>query len=274
MAGGIEWFRWHHGSVADPKFGLVAKRAGARLGDVIAVWAFVLESASECEDRGAVGQLDFEAIDFMLSMEDGMTARILDAMTSRGLLEGGSRVASWDKRQPKRERDDNSTSRVQAFRDRKRQETPGNASDSTGNTTEAPETPRGEESREEEKKKPPSVSSRASKRCPADFVVTEEMRAWAAGDSPGVDLDRETAKFKDWQYKAARSDWPAAWRSWIRKAYDDRPRAPQARGSPGEPAWRTEQKARMRQAVPGIAELNPTEFFEMEAVNAPLVLGR
>lgn len=37
MAGGIEWFRWHHGSVTDPKFQLVARRSGARLSDVLAV---------------------------------------------------------------------------------------------------------------------------------------------------------------------------------------------------------------------------------------------
>ncbi len=46
MAGGIDWFRWHHGSVTDPKFQLVAHRAGVRLGDVMVVWAFVLENAS------------------------------------------------------------------------------------------------------------------------------------------------------------------------------------------------------------------------------------
>ena len=34
MAGGIDWLRWHHGSTTDPKFALVAKRAGVRTGDV------------------------------------------------------------------------------------------------------------------------------------------------------------------------------------------------------------------------------------------------
>ena len=27
MAGGIDWFRWHHGSVTDPKFQLVARKS-------------------------------------------------------------------------------------------------------------------------------------------------------------------------------------------------------------------------------------------------------
>ena len=46
---GMDWFRWHHGSVTDPKFQLVARRAGASLPDVLAVWAYVLEAASQAE---------------------------------------------------------------------------------------------------------------------------------------------------------------------------------------------------------------------------------
>ena len=104
MAGGIDWFRWHHGSVNDPKFQLVAKKAGVRLGDVILVWAFILEKASENADRGIIGPLDFETMDFMLGADDGTACRILDAMTGRGLI-AGDRIAAWEKRQPKREDD-------------------------------------------------------------------------------------------------------------------------------------------------------------------------
>jgi hypothetical protein len=143
VAGGIDWFRWHHGSVTDPKFGLVAKKAGARIGDVIALWAFLLEAASSDADRGTIGQLDFESIEHLLGLGDGDAVRILEAMTARGLIVG-SRIASWEKRQPKREREgDLSTDRVKALRERQRHETPRNA-------MERQETPRGEESREEE----------------------------------------------------------------------------------------------------------------------------
>lgn len=31
MAGGIDWFRWHHGSVTDPKLQLVAGNADVLL---------------------------------------------------------------------------------------------------------------------------------------------------------------------------------------------------------------------------------------------------
>ncbi len=118
MAGGIDWFRWHHGSITDPKFGLVAKKAGARLGDVIAVWAWLLESASaNADQRGVVGPVDFESLDYMLGMDDGSAARILDAMTARGLLGDGGAVTAWAKRQPKRE-DDTAAERKRRQRER------------------------------------------------------------------------------------------------------------------------------------------------------------
>jgi hypothetical protein len=117
MAGGIDWFRWHHGSVTDPKFRLVAKKARARFGDVITIWAFVLEAASADAERGTIGQLDFETLDDMLDAEEGTAARILDAMAARGLVDGNNRIAAWDKRQPKRE-DDTAAERKRRQRER------------------------------------------------------------------------------------------------------------------------------------------------------------
>ena len=148
MASGIDWFRWHHGSVIDPKFQLVAKRAGARLGDVIAVWSFLLESASASSDRGSVESIDFETLDFMFDMESGASQRIVDAMNQRGLIADG-RIASWEKRQPKRERDDDSS----AERKRQQREREANKTNVTPcHATSHQKTPREEKSREEESK--------------------------------------------------------------------------------------------------------------------------
>jgi len=104
MAGGIDWFRWHHGSVTDPKFSLVARRAGASLPDVLAVWVYLLERASAAEQRGMFGEVDLEAVDNLFDFDDGMTSEILTHMNARGLIAGGA-IAAWEKRQPKRERD-------------------------------------------------------------------------------------------------------------------------------------------------------------------------
>ena len=79
---------------------------------------------------------------------------------------------------------------------------------------------------EEAQRKP-----RATRKCPADFDVCDQLQEWAASNAPGVDLDRETAKFRDHTFKTSHSDWPATWRNWIRGAAE---RLPAARASPAE----------------------------------------
>lgn len=147
---GMDWFRWHHGSVTDPKFQLVARKSGASLPDVLAVWAYVLETASQAEERGTFGEIDAEALDCLFNFPgtETRTADILTAMEARGLIESG-RVVAWSKRQPKREREDEGAT------DRKRKQRSaesGVTPDVTpSHATSHQEKPRGEESREEEK---------------------------------------------------------------------------------------------------------------------------
>lgn len=80
---------------------------------------------------------------------------------------------------------------------------------------------------EEEK----TARKRAARKCPESFSVTPGLEQWAAENAPGVDLKRETDKFRDYTFKTAHTDWDGAWRNWIRKAADSLPRA---RASPGE----------------------------------------
>lgn len=149
----VVWFRWHHGTVNDPKFRLVAAKAGATVAEVIAVWASLLEAASAAADRGNFGEIDVEALECSLGLSEGQGAAILGQMHVRGLISRETgRVSAWDKRQPKRERDDDSsTDRVRAFRDRQRQQQQGNGDETPGNANTGAETPRREEKREEEK---------------------------------------------------------------------------------------------------------------------------
>jgi hypothetical protein len=86
MAGGMDWFRWHHGSVTDPKFQLVAKQAGASVAEVIAVWACLLEAASQ--DAGSLAGFDHSSCDRLLGIGCGMSTRIRSEMGRRGLLDG------------------------------------------------------------------------------------------------------------------------------------------------------------------------------------------
>lgn len=155
MANGIDWFRWHHGSVNDEKFKLVARRSGASLPDVLAVWAYILEKASASDVRGRFSDIDCEAVDclFDFPSTETRTADIVKAMETRGLLLP-NRVARWEERQPQREREtaSPSTSRVQKHRAKQSALHGVPVNETPCNATEHPETPRGEESREEQSK--------------------------------------------------------------------------------------------------------------------------
>jgi hypothetical protein len=100
---------------------------------------------------------------------------------------------------------------------------------SEGHQSDAPET---EEERETEKRQKPA------RKCPESFVLTSEMREWAAKEAPGVDVDREFAKLRDHTFATAKTDWPATWRNWIREAFDRvkaRPGALKSVTVPGKP---------------------------------------
>lgn len=126
---GMDWFRWHHGSVTDPKFQLVAKQARCSVAEVVGVWATLLEEASQNDDRGCHGTLDFEALDCALGLIDGKAYQIYTLMAERHLVEPNTkRIMSWSRRQPARERDDDkSTERVKAFREKQKNPEPCNA---------------------------------------------------------------------------------------------------------------------------------------------------
>jgi hypothetical protein len=151
---GMDWLRWYHGSCTDPKFRVVAKKAardvdGIRVSDVLAVWAMVLERASASEPRGTFAGFDSEGADAALDLPEGAAAAILRALAAKELTKG-DKVVNFDKRQPKRERDDNSTDRVRACRERKKQENNTSCGNVTPcNATQRQETPRLDKSREE-----------------------------------------------------------------------------------------------------------------------------
>ncbi len=92
----------------------------------------------------------------------------------------------------------------------------------------------------------PLKESRPAKRAPEDFQPDADMRRWAAENAPGVDVDAETAKFRDHTFATARTDWPATWRNWFRKAAEASPPRPRAvpTASP-MPAWKQQQLDRM-----------------------------
>ena len=58
---------------------------------------------------------------------------------------------------------------------------------------------------------------------PDKFMVTAEMRTWAATSAPAVNLKTETENFVDYWRGAGgtKVDWVATWRTWMRKSQTD-----------------------------------------------------
>ena len=82
----------------------------------------------------------------------------------------------------------------------------------------------------QEKTKTPSVSTRTKLACriPDDFKPSGEMKKWWDDNAMGSVLDAwgEHEKFMDyWRgasgQRATKHDWPATWRNWMRRAYED-----------------------------------------------------
>lgn len=176
---GMDWFRWHHGCVTDPKFQLIAKKAGASVAEVLAVWACLLEAASQAETRGNPGEPDFEAIDCALGLDEGKAQAIYSRMNERGLLREDGAIAAWEKRQPKREREgDSSADRTRAYRERQKTHGDTDADDVTPcDATSRQKKPREEKSREEERNTPPTPKGGVDLPGFANF-----WQAWPPGD--------------------------------------------------------------------------------------------
>ncbi len=117
----MEWLRWYHGAISDDKWPLIARRSGQSIAVVIAVWAALLECASQADERGDVSKFDPESIDALMQIPDGSTQAVLSALSEGKdprIVNG--KISNWSKRQPRRE--DGSAERAHAWRERKKYE--------------------------------------------------------------------------------------------------------------------------------------------------------
>ena len=210
----MEWFRWYHGTVTDPKWRVIAKRAGCTVGNVVAVWATMLEDASaNATERGELHGWCSEDIAALLDMDPGQVEAIREAM--QGKVLEGDRMPAWDKRQPKRE--DGSAERARAWRERKKAEKERDGTQTNaGERKRTLDKRRGEESREEEK----SEGTRAGRARPLpEEWSPNEQHETLAGER-GVDVAEEAVKMRDWAASKgeSRKDWDATFRNWLRNA--------------------------------------------------------
>jgi len=245
----MDWFRWWHGSLTDPKFRWVARKSGQRFTTVITLWVALLEHAStvthgdadvtqgdNAVTRGDVSGFDCDSHDVLFDEDDGACRSIYCAMEAKGLIVDG-RIARWGKRQPKRE--DSSAERTRGYRQRQKAQADGDANDNSvtdGDASvtqgDAPDKSRGEESKpidasvvhKSERAPisstplPPSPAKARKTAIPADFGISDRVATWAV-DKGHADLPQHLEHFigkcKAKGYKYV--DWDAAFMGAIRE---------------------------------------------------------
>jgi len=115
----MDWFRSWHGAPTDNKWLVIGKRAKVAPGMVSAVAWALLDYASQNSDRGSVEGFDVETYAMFTGWDESQVEAVIGAMQSKGVITEDGRLASWEKRQPKRE-DPDSTERVRRHRETKR----------------------------------------------------------------------------------------------------------------------------------------------------------
>ena len=106
----MNWWRAHHGIANDPKLALISMSrhvtpCHARRGDVLAVWISLLDFASQNEPRGSIKGHDCEQFAWFLELPVETVAAIIEGFQERGMI-SGTMLTAWERRQPKRDRED------------------------------------------------------------------------------------------------------------------------------------------------------------------------
>lgn len=113
----MDWVRLYHDMPTDPKWRVIARKSGQRIGDVVAVFNFVLVNASaNGAERGRLHNLSNEDLAAALDLDEQDVKAILEAMEGRVIA--GDRLIAWEVRNPKRE--DDAAQRTRDWRERKR----------------------------------------------------------------------------------------------------------------------------------------------------------
>lgn len=112
----FQWFRSWHGAPTDSKWLFIAQRAKTQPGIVAYVFWSLEDYASQNSDRGSVAGFDVDVCAAFSGFDATVITAVLTAFAEKGIVTAEHRLASWEKRQPKRE--DNSTPRVREYRER------------------------------------------------------------------------------------------------------------------------------------------------------------
>lgn len=214
-----------------PKTRKLARRLGVSIptaiGHLHLLWHFALKYAQD----GDLSRFDNDEIADGC-MWEGDPSDLYEAFCAAGWIEDAT-IHDWHEYGGKAiKQKEGNAERQQRWRDRHKtvsKPSPNNPVTVTSPLYNALEEKRIDQKIEEETIDPPNPpkgggrAKRAAPKTPlpADFTVTDAMRAWADEKAPGVDIDVETERFLDRNRRegSTYADWPAAWRFWMTSEY-------------------------------------------------------
>jgi len=111
----MHWYKAMNNITSDPALHLVAEKSKCYRHEVIAFWILLLEKASQKNDNGAIGEIDFEETDFTLGLLCGKSKKIFNSLIERGKIIDFT-IKNWAKHQA----DTSNAERQRRFRERQK----------------------------------------------------------------------------------------------------------------------------------------------------------
>lgn len=269
MSTKMPWFRMYTDFLNDPKMIALAFEDQRHFIGILA-----LKSDGAIDDSADENLLN-RIVAQRLWIDHGVIRDVKKRLYEAGLIDFNWQPVAWDKRQFVSDRD--STAAERKRRERAAKAPHANVTDMsrvTGCDIEKNVTRLDTEAdTDKETEKQPTVVKRASKKCPADFEITSDMRTWASLECPTVDADKATAKFRDHTFKTAMTDWAGAWRNWLRRdaesSFGRRPAAAMT-ASNHETPYQRSMRLRVAEVSPLLARpapgappaQNATDYFQ------------
>jgi len=193
----MQWFRMYAEAVDDDKLRLLAFEDR---------WHFV---ALLCLKSGGVLDSDPPTLERRIAVKLGLMPADLAEVKRRlreiGLIGEDWQPLAWGKRQFESDH----SGALRSRRWRKKTKRHGDVTEtSQQRRSDGPEQIQNRTDTEQSKRARPQRARRAPEGFYPDL-------AYALREIPDLDAEREARKFKDWEFKTPRSDWPATWRTWI-----------------------------------------------------------
>ena len=232
----LPWFRFYHEFAGDPVVQCLAFEDQRHF-----VMVLCLKASGFLDREWPSEEIRHRMVCHALGLDPASGAEAKRRLMEVAVIGTDWHPANWDKRQFQ---SDNASERVRNWRARNRETlqqrnsyVPVTPQDTDTDTDTDSETEGRGDARGEKSSRKRSDPAPKAKRLSADWKPDDGLRAYAEAELPNVDVDRLAEDFRDYWIakpgeKGRKLDWPATWRTWVRRSADRYPVKPTARKVP------------------------------------------